>query len=77
MKIEVYSTPNCPYCVKVKNFLNQEKFDFIEYDVSKDKEKRKEMVDKSDQMSVPVTVIDGKVVIGFIKVNLAKALKII
>ncbi len=30
-----------------------------------DKDKAKEMIEKSKQMGVPVTIIDGEVVVGF------------
>jgi S1-C subfamily serine protease len=38
---------------------------YTEYDVSQDSERAREMIDLTGQMSVPVTVIDGEVVIGF------------
>jgi glutaredoxin 3 len=38
---------------------------FTEYDVSNDREKAQEMIQKSGQMGVPVLVIGDEVVIGF------------
>ncbi len=37
----------------------------MDYDVAKDREKAKEMIEKSGQMGVPVIVIDGQVIVGF------------
>ena len=37
----------------------------MDYDVSKDREKAKEMIQKSGQMGVPVITIDDQVVVGF------------
>lgn len=64
-KIKVYSTPVCPYCKMVKEFLKEKGIEFEDIDVSKDKEAAKEMVNKSGQMGVPVTEIDGEIIIGF------------
>ena len=38
---------------------------YTDYDVSRDREAAEEMVTLTGQMGVPVTVIDGEVVIGF------------
>jgi S1-C subfamily serine protease len=38
---------------------------FTEYDVSRDQQAAEEMVKESGQMGVPVTIIDGQVVVGF------------
>jgi glutaredoxin len=53
-----------------KEFFAQNKVDYTEYNVQADLEKRKEMLEKSEQMGVPVTIItdeNGKedIVIGF------------
>ena len=37
----------------------------MEHDVGADRDKAKEMVEKSGQMGVPVTIIDDEVVVGF------------
>ena len=63
--VKVYSTPTCPYCVMVKQFLKEKNVDFEDVDVSVDQEKAKEMVDKSGQMGVPVLDIEGKIIVGF------------
>jgi len=64
-KVTVYSTPTCPYCVKAKEFLTENKVEFEHVDVSQDKEKAQEMVEKSGQMGVPVITIDDQVIVGF------------
>ncbi|MAG50484.1 NrdH-redoxin [archaeon] len=75
-KIIVYSTESCPYCHQLKDFLKKNKIKFTNIDVSKDKEKSKEMIDKSGQMGVPVMDIDGKIIIGFDKEKIKKELKL-
>ena len=75
-KVIVYSTPNCPYCTMLEEFLKANKIEFKEIDVSKDQDKAKEMVEKSGQMGVPVIDIDGKIIIGFDKEAIKKALSL-
>ncbi|HJN57291.1 MAG: glutaredoxin domain-containing protein [Candidatus Woesearchaeota archaeon] len=74
MNVKVYSTKTCPWCHKVKEFLTEKNVKFDNVDVGEDKEAHKEMVDKSGQMGVPVTDIDGKIIVGFDKEQLEKAL---
>ena len=64
-KVVVYSTPTCPYCKRVKDYLTQKGIAFSDYNVAEDREKAKEMIDKSKQMGVPVIVVDSDVVVGF------------
>ncbi len=37
----------------------------MDYDVAKDREKAREMIQKSGQMGVPVIIIDDQVIVGF------------
>ena len=64
-KVLVYSTPTCPYCKRVKDYLTRKGASFSDYNVAEDREKAKEMIDKSKQMGVPVIIIDDDVVVGF------------
>ena len=66
-KVTVYSTPTCHFCHMAKDFFKEKNVEFVDYDVSTDLEKRKEMMDKSGQMGVPVIVIDDKIIVGFNK----------
>jgi len=74
--IKVYSTPMCPYCYTLKEFLKENGFEFEDIDVSKDKKSLDEMVEKSGQMGVPVIEIDGEIIMGFDKEKICKKLKI-
>ena len=67
MEIKVYSTPTCPYCRMVKDYLKVKGVTFVNYDVSQDKDALDEMVKLSGQMGVPVVVINGEVTVGFDK----------
>jgi len=70
-KIKVYSTPSCPYCVTLKEFLKEHNFDFEDIDVSSNQEAAEEMMRKSGQMGVPVVDIDGEIIVGFDKGNIS------
>ena len=75
-KILVYSTPSCPYCVRVKQFLAENNIPFENYDVELDHHKAEEMVAKSGQMAVPVLDIDGQIIVGFDKERIKQLLRI-
>lgn len=64
-KVIVYSTPTCPYCVFAKNFFKDNNIFFEDVDVSQDRSRAIEMIQKSGQMGVPVIDIGGQVVVGF------------
>ena len=65
MKIMIYSTPSCTFCNMAKDFFKKNNIQYEEFNVATDLEKRKEMVQKTGQMGVPVIDIDGSIVIGF------------
>ncbi len=65
MKVIVYSSEHCPWCDKVKDFLTEHNVEFEAKDVGNDASAREEMLKKTGQMGVPVTDIDGEVVVGF------------
>ena len=75
-KVLVYSTPTCPFCELVKKFLKENNVKYTEINVAKDKEKVKEMITKSGQTSLPVVDIDGKIILGFNKIEMKKALNL-
>ncbi|TSC91825.1 MAG: glutaredoxin-like protein [Parcubacteria group bacterium Licking1014_17] len=64
-KVIIYSTPWCGYCKMAKEYFKKHDIEYVEYDISTDKEKQKELVDKTQQIGVPVFDIGGKLVIGF------------
>ena len=74
MKVKVYSTPTCPYCIRTKQFLKDNNIPFEDVDVSADVAAGQEMVERSGQMGVPVLDIDGKIIVGFDKEGIKKAL---
>lgn len=75
-EIKIFSTPTCPYCVTLKEYLKDKGFDFEDMDVSQDQKALDEMVEKSGQMGVPVVDIDGKIIVGFDKEKINEILNI-
>ncbi len=63
--VKVYSTLNCPWCIRAKQFLKENNIEFVNFDVTLDKAAADEMVKKTGQMGVPVLDIDGQIIIGF------------
>jgi len=57
-----------------KDFFKENNVAFTDYNVATDLEKRREMVEKSGQMGVPVIIIDGDLTVGFDKPKIAKLL---
>jgi len=74
--IKIYSTPTCPYCITLKNFLKEKGFNFEDIDVSVNHEAAKEMIAKSGQMGVPVADINGQIIVGFDREKIIKLLNI-
>lgn len=75
-KVLIYSTPTCHFCKMAKDFFKEKNVSFEEINVAGNPVKAQEMIEKSGQMGVPVIDIDGKIIVGFDKEALKKALKI-
>lgn len=64
-EVTIYTTPTCHFCHAAKEFFKENNVAYTEYDVQSDLERRKEMVEKSGQMGVPVIYIGDELIIGF------------
>lgn len=73
-KVSIYTTPTCHFCHMAKEFFKAHNVAFQEFNVATDLEKRKEMIERSGQMGVPVIDIDGELMVGFDEMALAHAL---
>ena len=63
--IEVYSTPNCPFCVSAKALLKSKNLSFQEIDVSNDIESLQKMIKLSGLRTVPQIFINNQSIGGF------------
>lgn len=76
MKVKIYTTPSCPWCVRTKQFFKEHNVKYEEVDVSSNRQAAEEMIEKSGQMGVPVSEIEGQMVVGFDEPKLKKLLKL-
>ncbi len=56
--ITIYSTPSCHFCHLAKDYLTTHNIAFHDIDVTVDMTARKEMVEMTGQMGVPVIKIE-------------------
>ena len=73
--ILIYTTTTCPYCKMAKQYFKDQKVEYTEKDVSFDPAAQEEMIKKTGQMAVPVIDIDGKMIVGFDREAIEKALR--
>ena len=74
VKVKIYTTPSCPWCKKTKELLKSKKVKYTEVNVVDNTKAQNEIVKKSGQMGVPVTDIDGEIIVGFDRKAIEKAL---
>jgi len=74
--IKVYSTPTCPYCEKAKAFLKENNIPYKDINVANNPAAADELIEKSGQMGVPVLEINGKIIVGYDREAIKKALKL-
>ncbi len=72
--ITVYTSPTCPWCTKVKSYLNDKGVAFQEVDVAADEFAAQKLFDLTGQMSVPVITKGSDVVVGFNQAQLDQML---
>jgi glutaredoxin 3 len=61
MSIVMYVKPGCPYCQRARDYYNENKIAFTEYDAQSDKARQREMLEYTGgDPTVPAIVQDGK-----------------
>ena len=75
-KVTIFTTPSCVYCKMTKEFFAKNGVQYEEKNVATDTKAREEMLEKSQQLGVPVIEVDDTIIIGFDQKNLEKALGI-
>lgn len=73
-KVKIYSTPTCPYCIKAKQWLEENNIEYEDFDVSQNEKNRNELIKKSGRTAVPVIEAGNEIIIGFDKNRLAELL---
>jgi glutaredoxin 3 len=65
VKVTVYSTEPCSFCLRAKELLTLRKLSFEEINLAKDPAGRLELVEKTGMLSFPQIVIGDEVIGGF------------
>lgn len=72
--VSIYTTTTCHFCKLAKDFFKQNNVKYKEINVEDDEKAAEAMIEKSGQMGVPVIDIDGKIIVGFDRGAIKKAL---
>ena len=65
-RVVIYSMPTWPHCKKAKEYLSEKNIKYKEYDVSADQKAVREMYEKTNQLGVPVIIVDDNdIMVGF------------
>ncbi len=75
-RIVVYTTPSCPHCTTLKNYLKEHKIQFRDINVAQDQKMAEAMVKKSGQQGVPQIEINGRIVVGLNKPKIDELLEL-
>lgn len=75
-RVVVYTTPTCPHCTTLKNYLKNNGIQYRDINVAQDQKMAEAMVKKSGQQGVPQIEINGKIVVGFNKPKIDELLEI-
>lgn len=66
VKIEMYVTPSCPYCIRAKALLDRKGVEYEVIDLRQHPERRREMLKRAeDRRSVPQIFINGRGLGGY------------
>lgn len=64
-QVEIYTSGWCGYCHMARSLLQSLGCTFVEHDVDRDRERRREMVDRTGRHTVPQVLVDGRPLGGF------------
>ena len=64
-RVEIYTTPSCPFCVRAKRLLQARGIAYDEIDVAGEPELRADLVQRTGRRTVPQIFIDGEPIGGF------------
>lgn len=73
-QVEIYSTSSCHFCHMAKEWMSEKNISFVDYNVGENMDKRKEMVEMTGQLGVPVIKIGNDVMVGFNQEKMAQLL---
>ena len=65
MDIKIYITTENQWCKQLKTWLKKKRYAFEILDLDESDKARSELLEKSNQMAMPVTSINDEIIIGF------------
>ena len=74
--VVVYSSPGCPACTQLKNYLRRNGISYRSIDISRDEQAARRLAQRSGRMAVPQTDVNGQLVVGFDRSKLNRLLGI-
>lgn len=74
MEVKVYTTTHCPNCKVLKRLLDGNNVKFESINLEENPDALNEMVEATNQRTVPVTKVNGEWIVGMDMVKLSKAL---
>ena len=74
-KVKIFTTPTCPHCVELKDYLNSKSINFEEIDLASDPKAAATLVQKTGYSAVPQIQIDDKFIVGFDRPKIEELLK--
>jgi glutaredoxin 3 len=63
-RVEIYTTPFCPYCHWAKELLRKKSVEFVEFDVSRDRELRQKMTARANGRTTVPQIFIGATHVG-------------
>lgn len=73
--VTVYTTPSCAFCHALKEYLHDNEVKFEEKNIISDPDAQKWILEHTGSLAVPVSDIDGKVIVGFDRRRVEAVLK--
>ena len=74
-QITVYTSNHCRYCVMLKNFLSDQNISYQEVNVITNPAIMQQLVEKTGQLGVPQTEVNGQWVVGYDPNSIMSALR--
>ncbi len=72
--IRIFSQPTCPACNELKDYLKKKGVDFVDMDVTSNREALDEMIKVHKVRVTPLLLVGDKKIIGFDPVEVDKVL---
>lgn len=63
-KVEIYTTPYCPYCIAAKQLLSEKDVTFTEIDVARNPAQRSVMIDRAHGRTTVPQIFIGSTHVG-------------